>query len=202
MGSMIGCSGTIGRISDAPPPTPVVCQRAGAALGGGQEVSRRTATIRNNSWCGQALLSSSRMRRVVRRYDWADFGRTSPNPSVLCLSTCAVGSTRPSRSGARSPGCETIGFSQTDFHSPRWRFRCPDRTGHRQGRDDVVSWPHLTISHNISTPKPCRMTGKHGSRGNITRQWCGQALLSSSRDAAGDYAAPPHCDPQQSHFAA
>ena len=34
MGSMIGCSGTIGRISDAPPPTPVVCQRAGAALGG------------------------------------------------------------------------------------------------------------------------------------------------------------------------
>ncbi len=66
--------------------------------------------------------------------------------------------------------CETIGFSQTDFHSPRWRFRCPDRTGHRQGRDDVVSWPHLTISHNISTPKPCRMTGKHGSRGNITRQ--------------------------------
>ncbi len=65
---------------------------------------------------------------------------------------------------------ETIGFSQTDFHSPRWRFRCPDRTGHRQGRDDVVSWPHLTISPNISTPKPCRMTGKHGSRGNITRQ--------------------------------
>ena len=35
MRSMIGCSGTIGRILDAPPPTPVVCQRAGAALGGG-----------------------------------------------------------------------------------------------------------------------------------------------------------------------
>ena len=29
-------------------------------------MSRRTATIRNNSWCGQALLSSSRMRRVLR----------------------------------------------------------------------------------------------------------------------------------------
>ena len=37
------------------------------------------------------------------------------------------------------PGdCETIGFSQTDFHSPRWRFRCLDRTGHRQGRDDAL----------------------------------------------------------------
>ena len=46
--------------------TPLVCQRAGAALGDGQEVSRRAATVWNHFWCVQVLLSRSRIRRVLR----------------------------------------------------------------------------------------------------------------------------------------
>ena len=49
------------------PLTPVVYQRAGAALGDGQEVSRGGATtVRNSSQCRQVLLSRIRIRRVWR----------------------------------------------------------------------------------------------------------------------------------------
>ena len=36
-------------------PYPLVCQRAGAALGDGQQVSKRAATVWNHSWRGQVL---------------------------------------------------------------------------------------------------------------------------------------------------
>ncbi len=113
IGSMIRGSSTIWRILDAPLPIPVVCQRTRAALGGGQEMSRRTATIRNNSWCGQALLSSSRMRRILRNTT-----ATDPQPGQADVIRAGNGENRVAKHRAAQSLHQRIGQPRQQLPEP------------------------------------------------------------------------------------